>query len=611
MIDFYLLNNSAKKEAEYNLFFDLIAAGKLTILKDELLATAEQAYQYNYKNLSVERKIILLDRLAYTRIQTRHYDVAAKYISKGIQLYYKNDLSSTVLAQFLILNGMLYRRNSKFDKALECYLKAIFHDPENVYYYIQAGATFCEVDKFLEAEENFEKAKELIDEHERIVGTLNFDYKQYKYQIFLNYGFMFGKRQYHKKAAQNFEFAISFAISNSLNHKGINFGINMFNLAYSYLRDKNIKQSYVKFLESYEYNLKEENYNAIALSCLRITEILSNYPQEISNQNEPDKDMVIKFATLAEKYAAKNKVHGTTKLILIENAKTYKKFGMLEKMINCYEDLHEINESKILMLEQSAIDEVSENLKDEIKIQKIKNKKIVDQKKELIKTNSMLKKVNSIIAHDIKEPFRSINYRLDKLDKQLKFEFNRTEINGIKESMNVIGTIIDDIINMSKITNVKINNTEKVDLNKSISVVKSLLNKKISNTNAVIKYKNLPVVIARNGLIVQLFQNLIANAINYNTSDIPEIEIVFEKFEEHFLIKVRDNGIGIPKENVNEIFNQFTRFNNGNKSDGNIGLGLFISKNIVQLLGGTISVESTPSLGSTFIINFPIKLLVD
>jgi len=118
-------------------------------------------------------------------------------------------------------------------------------------------------------------------------------------------------------------------------------------------------------------------------------------------------------------------------------------------------------------------------------------------------------------------------------------------------------------------------------------------------------FEGLPPVLIEPGRIEQVFVNLLDNAIKYTPpGELVEVSAVAEP--ERVVVTVRDHGQGIPPQSLPRVFERFYRVDEGrSREDGGHGLGLAIVKHIVQLHGGTVSVESTPGQGSTF--SFSLK----
>ena len=126
-------------------------------------------------------------------------------------------------------------------------------------------------------------------------------------------------------------------------------------------------------------------------------------------------------------------------------------------------------------------------------------------------------------------------------------------------------------------------------------------------SNAVIQYENLPIVYSSQSLLIQLFQNLISNALKFQKPDVaPEINISSKSSKEEYVICVQDNGIGIKPEYKDRIFVIFQRLHNRTKYEGT-GIGLAICYKIMQRLDGRIWVESNEKGGATFCIALPKK----
>jgi len=118
---------------------------------------------------------------------------------------------------------------------------------------------------------------------------------------------------------------------------------------------------------------------------------------------------------------------------------------------------------------------------------------------------------------------------------------------------------------------------------------------------------SVPTIIGDPTHIESILVNLIENALKYAQKE-PIIEISTKNVKRNLEIRVKDNGIGIPKKSLRHVFDEFYRVPKGNIHDvKGYGLGLHYVKKIVQKHGGHISVESELNIGSTFIVSLPLK----
>jgi len=121
----------------------------------------------------------------------------------------------------------------------------------------------------------------------------------------------------------------------------------------------------------------------------------------------------------------------------------------------------------------------------------------------------------------------------------------------------------------------------------------------IEASGALVTHDKLPAVMADETQLVQLFQNLVGNAIKYQGPGIPEVHVGAKNGGNTWTFSVKDNGLGINPQYFDRIFGMFQRLHKRDEFDGT-GIGLAICKKIVERHGGSISVESQPGHGSTF-----------
>jgi light-regulated signal transduction histidine kinase (bacteriophytochrome) len=127
----------------------------------------------------------------------------------------------------------------------------------------------------------------------------------------------------------------------------------------------------------------------------------------------------------------------------------------------------------------------------------------------------------------------------------------------------------------------------------------------IKDSGALVTHDPLPAVLADEMQLIQLFQNLVGNAIKYQSSGVPRVHVSASKNAgKKWIFSVRDNGLGIDPQYFEKIFGMFQRLHKREEFAGT-GIGLAICKKIVERHGGRISVESRPGRGSTFRFALP------
>jgi light-regulated signal transduction histidine kinase (bacteriophytochrome) len=126
----------------------------------------------------------------------------------------------------------------------------------------------------------------------------------------------------------------------------------------------------------------------------------------------------------------------------------------------------------------------------------------------------------------------------------------------------------------------------------------------INDTNAIITHDQLPLIFANDQQMIQLFQNLIGNAIKYYGEETPKIHISSENRDDEYIFSITDNGIGIDQKNLDRIFTMFQRLHTREEYDGT-GIGLTISQKILQKHRGKIWAESEHGKGTTFYFTLP------
>ncbi|MBK7428540.1 MAG: GHKL domain-containing protein [Saprospiraceae bacterium] len=159
--------------------------------------------------------------------------------------------------------------------------------------------------------------------------------------------------------------------------------------------------------------------------------------------------------------------------------------------------------------------------------------------------------------------------------------------------------IILDLLDYSRVGRME-NKLEEIDIEVKIKEIILLHQAQISELNAVILFSDLPKIKSYKAPIRQVFQNLISNALKYHSNErSPVIRISYADRETHWEFSVDDNGIGIEPEYFERIFIIFQRLHDRSQYSGT-GIGLAITRKIIENLGGEVKVESEENKGSVF-----------
>lgn len=248
-----------------------------------------------------------------------------------------------------------------------------------------------------------------------------------------------------------------------------------------------------------------------------------------------------------------------------------------------------------------ATQDITKLKENEINLKKL-NENLLLQAKELADSNAELEQFAYVASHDLQEPLRMITGFLSLLEKNYGTsidENGKKYIHFAVDGAKRMKQIIFDILEFSKVG--RMDGTKKqVNLQSVVNEIKLLYRKSIKEKMAIITVSKLPVLFAYEAILRQVFQNIIGNALKYTKSDTPpQIKITATEQKGFWLFSVKDNGIGIEKEYFDRIFIIFQRLHNQNQFSGT-GIGLAITKKIIENLGGKIWLESEPGKGSTF-----------
>ena len=216
---------------------------------------------------------------------------------------------------------------------------------------------------------------------------------------------------------------------------------------------------------------------------------------------------------------------------------------------------------------------------------------------ELIRSNAALRAFAHTVAHDLREPLRTIAAFTQILARKAPLEQADKQIaQNIVDAVGHLSTLLDDLLFSA--TSGFSALLRPVELEHAAAQATQNLTEACTSSGATVTIGQLPTVQGNESDLVRLFQNLIGNAVKYRSEAAVEVHIAAERVGPNWVIRIRDNGIGIAKENHRRIFDLYTRLHS-DKVPGT-GIGLDVCMKIVEGWGGTIWVESELGLGSTF-----------
>ena len=226
---------------------------------------------------------------------------------------------------------------------------------------------------------------------------------------------------------------------------------------------------------------------------------------------------------------------------------------------------------------------------------------------ELARSNADLEQFAYVASHDLQEPLRMVSAYTQLLGERYKGKLDENAdkfIGYAVEGAQRMQVLIQDLLAFSRVGR-KEGTLTSVDCNDVMKEVKQTLTTVLQESGAVVTCPDLPAVWADRTQVMQVFQNLVGNAIKFRGKEAPAIAITAEKMDGFWQFSVSDNGIGIASEYVATVFVVFQRLHARTEYPGN-GIGLAICKKIVERYGGKIWVESQAGAGCTFKFTLPV-----
>jgi len=233
---------------------------------------------------------------------------------------------------------------------------------------------------------------------------------------------------------------------------------------------------------------------------------------------------------------------------------------------------------------------------------------LMAQADRLSQSNADLEQFAYFASHDLQEPLRMIGIYTELIEDKHRAQFGEESsryAKVVRESIRRLETLVNDLLAYSRaIHEHQVEQTE-IESSEALRVATNNLDQLIGSTGAEIIASGLPRLLVHPTQLVQIFQNLIGNALKYRSSLPPIIRVTAERRSDDWIFAVQDNGIGIPADYHMKIFQPFKRLH-GQEYPGS-GVGLAICQRILDRLGGKIWVESESGRGSTFYFSLPFS----
>lgn len=311
--------------------------------------------------------------------------------------------------------------------------------------------------------------------------------------------------------------------------------------------------------------------------------------QQLNQQTTPERLCAIMFTGSGNEEIAVNAIKN--------GASDYLPKGSFSAASLCHAIENALDKTEIrIQLEQQRV-----LLKEKNEQLQKATEELEQKTRELERSNTELEQFAYAASHDLQEPLRAISGFVTLLNKKYAESLDTTGqeyIGYIAKGAERMNLLIQNLLDFSKV-NSKKSSVEKVDLTYVLEKVTENLQRRIEESKAALIHSHLPVISANEWHMIQLFQNLISNAIKFRSKRPLQINITTEDKGEHFLFSVQDNGIGMDMKNADKIFQVFKRLHTRDEYEGT-GIGLATCKRIVESYEGELWVYSEIDKGSTF-----------
>jgi len=263
--------------------------------------------------------------------------------------------------------------------------------------------------------------------------------------------------------------------------------------------------------------------------------------------------------------------------------------------------------------------EVMARVESQLRVQDLKQQLVARNQQlqllndELRRSNRELEQFAYIVSHDLQQPLQSITGYAKLLAMQYQSALEDVGLgylSAIQTASDRMQRLIQDLLAFAQVSTTQMV-WEQVDCNLLIQTITTNLAAAINQPGVTFSCAPLPKVVGNSTLLLQLFQNLVSNALKFARPGFPpQVDFRSECVGNQCQFCVQDNGIGILPEDQATVFEAFCRASNALNVQGS-GIGLSICKKIVELHGGKIWLESQPGVGTRFFFTLPLAIAED
>lgn len=389
------------------------------------------------------------------------------------------------------------------------------------------------------------------------------------------------------------------------------------------LLDADLTQAHLKSLGfGCEWTRVEtENQFVQALASRSFDLILADYALpnfdgqsalEIVRRQQLDTPFIFVSGVLGEEVAIDSLRQGATDYVLksrlqrlgpavrraITEQRERQEWQRTEAALREAEKRHEEERGELLRCEQRARTEAEKRAAE-----------LVEVNAALARSNSELERFTYAASHDLQEPLRMVKnftqmlsrYCAGKLDKQAE-----EMMQIIEKGSDRMQNLINALLSYSRVLHDPEQDHRLMDLNDLLDQTLFSFQTTIDETGATVTREGLPSLRVNAERISLVFQNLLSNALKYQDGSPPQIHVAADQRFGEWIISVRDNGIGFDPQYADRIFGLFKRLHRDDQYPGT-GVGLALSKQIVEQHRGRIWAESQPGQGATFFFSLPAE----